>query len=221
MVDPLKHVEDAVEFAENPEPRCPCVLLLDVSKSMRGEAIKSLNEGLVTFRNDLIKDPLATRRVEIAMITFGQEVEVVHNFMPVNRYIPQVLIAAGLTPMGTAINRALDLLEERKKVYKAHGVAYYRPWVFMITDGKPKGEPDEAMEVAVRRLRDQEEKKRVLFYAVAVKGAWTDKLSQIAVRPPVELSGLNFVDLFMWLSRSTQQSVHTQVPLPPASGGKG
>ncbi len=86
----------------------------------------------------------------------------------------------------------------------------------MITDGKPKGEPDEAMEEAVRRLRDQEEKKRVLFFAVAVKGAWTDKLQQIAVRPPVELDGLNFVELFMWLSRSTQQSVHTQMPLPPA-----
>ena len=53
MVDPLKHVEEAVEFAENPEPRCPCVLLLDISKSMRGEAIKALNHGLVTFHNDL------------------------------------------------------------------------------------------------------------------------------------------------------------------------
>jgi len=27
-------LEDAVEFAENPEPRCPCILLLDISGSM-------------------------------------------------------------------------------------------------------------------------------------------------------------------------------------------
>jgi len=155
MVDPLRHVEEAVEFAENPEPRCPCVLLLDISKSMRGEAIKALNEGLVTFHTDLSKDPLATRRVEIAIVTFGHDVEVVHNFLPVDRFTPPVLVAAGLTPMGTAINKALDLLEERKRVYKSHGVAYYRPWVFMITDGKPKGEPDEAMELAVHRLREQ------------------------------------------------------------------
>jgi len=26
----------AAEFAENPEPRCPCVLLLDTSASMQG-----------------------------------------------------------------------------------------------------------------------------------------------------------------------------------------
>jgi len=216
----LFRIDDAVEFAENPEPRCPCVLLLDVSKSMRGEAIKSLNEGLVAFHDDLIKDPLATRRVEIAMITFGQDVRVVHDFVPVDGFTPPVLRASGLTPMGTAINAALDLLDSRKAVYKAHGVPYYRPWIFLITDGKPKGEPPEAMDEAVRRLREDEDQKRVVFFAVAVKGAWTDRLRQIAVRPPVNLDGLNFVELFVWLSRSTQQVAHTQVPLPPASGGE-
>ncbi len=219
MVGPFKF-EEAVEFAENPEPRCPCVLLLDVSKSMRGEAIDSLNEGLVAFRNELIKDPLATRRVEIAMVTFGRDVKVMQNFLPVDRFTPQMLTAAGLTPMGTAINKALDLLEERKSVYKTHGVPYYRPWVFMITDGKPKGEPDAAMEEAVRRLRKEEDQKHVVFFAVAVRGAWTDKLKQIAVRPPVKLDTLNFVELFVWLSRSTQQNAHKQLPLPPASAGE-
>ena len=29
------------EFADNPEPRCPCVLLLDTSKSMSGEPMTS------------------------------------------------------------------------------------------------------------------------------------------------------------------------------------
>jgi uncharacterized protein with von Willebrand factor type A (vWA) domain len=32
-------LEETVEFAENPEPRCPCVLLLDTSSSMRGAPI--------------------------------------------------------------------------------------------------------------------------------------------------------------------------------------
>ncbi|MEI6428086.1 MAG: hypothetical protein WCO45_06800 [Pseudanabaena sp. ELA607] len=40
---------DAIEFAENPEPRCPCVLLLDTSGSMSGEKIAALNAGLETF----------------------------------------------------------------------------------------------------------------------------------------------------------------------------
>jgi hypothetical protein len=32
-----------VDFAENPEPRCPCLLLLDTSASMRGRKIDELN----------------------------------------------------------------------------------------------------------------------------------------------------------------------------------
>lgn len=212
-------VGDAIEFAENPEPRCPCILLLDVSKSMRGEAIDALNRGLAAFHDDLVRDPLAARRVEIAIITFGQEVKVMQNFTAVDDFTPPLLKAAGLTPMGSAILKALDLLEMRKSVYKANGIAYYRPWVFMITDGKPKGEPDSSIREAVRRVHEDEEQKRVAFFAVAVKGAHMETLRQIAVRPPVELEGLNFVELFVWLSRSTQQIAHSQVPLPPPGGG--
>ena len=39
------HLEDMVEFVDNPEPRCPCVLLLDVSGSMTGSRIQALNNG--------------------------------------------------------------------------------------------------------------------------------------------------------------------------------
>ncbi|HEY3375892.1 MAG TPA: hypothetical protein VGL77_00225, partial [Armatimonadota bacterium] len=37
------------DLAANPEPRCPCVLLLDVSGSMRGNPIQELNQGLIQF----------------------------------------------------------------------------------------------------------------------------------------------------------------------------
>jgi uncharacterized protein with von Willebrand factor type A (vWA) domain len=35
------------DFAENPEPRCACLLLLDTSGSMQGAPIRELNAGLV------------------------------------------------------------------------------------------------------------------------------------------------------------------------------
>ena len=41
----------AAEFADNPEPRCPCLLLLDTSGSMAGAPIAELNAGLVTFKD--------------------------------------------------------------------------------------------------------------------------------------------------------------------------
>lgn len=65
---------DQAEFADNPEPRCPVVLVLDTSASMQGRAIQELNAGLQEFAAALQADRLASLRVEVAMITFGGKV---------------------------------------------------------------------------------------------------------------------------------------------------
>ncbi|MEH2268203.1 MAG: hypothetical protein V7K68_07180 [Nostoc sp.] len=44
------------EFFENPENRCPVILLLDTSGSMSGQPILELNRGLATFKADVLKD---------------------------------------------------------------------------------------------------------------------------------------------------------------------
>jgi predicted metal-dependent peptidase len=78
----LAKLEDAVEFAENPEPRCPCVLLLDTSGSMQGAPLDAMLAGLEAFRFDLAVDPLAARRVEIAVVAFDNRIRVVQRGQP-------------------------------------------------------------------------------------------------------------------------------------------
>ncbi len=222
MPEPLR-LEDAVEFAENPEPRCPCVLLLDTSASMNGAAINALNEGLRTFKDELNRDNLAKKRVEVAIITFNFDVQVVQDFVTADQFEPPILTAQGLTHMGSAINMGLDIIESRKAQYRNNGVAYYRPWVFLITDGEPQGEPDSIVEQAAQRIRDDEANKRVAFFAVGVEGANIMRLSEIVVRSPLKLAGLNFQELFIWLSASMQRISHSkqdeQVSLPPPGWG--
>jgi uncharacterized protein YegL len=212
-------LEESVEFAENPEPRCPCVLLLDTSGSMQGSPIVALNAGVRTFRDYLVRDPLASRRVEVAVISFGSQVTVQQDFVTVDQFDPPALEAEGLTMTGTGIIQALDMLQERKARYRANGVTYYRPWVLMITDGEPQGEPDEMVLEAGKRIRADEEAKRVAFFGVGVQGANMEKLGKLGVRPPVKLVGLNFTEMFVWLSTSMQRvaqsRMDTQVPLPP------
>jgi uncharacterized protein YegL len=122
--------------------------------------------------------------------------------------------------MGEAIEYALDLLETRKQSYKDNGVLYYRPWVFLITDGAPT----DYWEGAAQRVREEEAQRRMLFFTVGVEGADMNKLKQIAPRHPVMLHGLDFRDLFIWLSTSMKRvssgKVGEAVALPPVGWGQ-
>lgn len=186
-----------IDLAVNPEPRCACVLILDTSGSMSGEPIRQLNQGLALFRDELQRDTLASKRVEVALVEFGP-VRVVHDFVTPERFEAPTLEASSDTPMGAAIVKALTMLEERKAQYKQAALAQFRPWVFLITDGAPT---DDWLEAA-RIVREGEKARKFSFFAVGVEGADMTTLRQISTRAPLQLKGLAFRELFQWLSGS-------------------
>jgi uncharacterized protein YegL len=199
---------EEVEFdTSNPEARCPCILLVDVSGSMSGEPIEQLNQGLQAFQQALQDDDLASVRVEVAIVSFGRSVTIEQDFIVANQFQAPQLAASGRTPMGEAINLALDMVRSRKDVYKQNGVSYYRPWVFLITDGVPTDE----WRSAAQRIEQEEEKKGLSFFAVGVQDADLNTLKDIATRQPLMLKGLNFRDMFVWLSASLTSVSHSQV----------
>ena len=193
-------------FADNPEPRCPCLLLLDTSGSMNGAPIAELNAGLASFKEELSSDSLAMKRVEVAVMSFGP-VNVENTFQLVTNFFPPTLSANGDTPMGAAIKQGLEMVRRRKDEYRANGISFYRPWVFMITDGGPTDD----WHTAAALVREGEASKAFSFFAVGVETARFDVLGQIAVRAPIKLRGLNFRELFQWLSNS-MKAVSSSVP---------
>jgi uncharacterized protein YegL len=185
------------EFADNPEPRCPCVLLLDTSGSMRGQPVNELNEGIRVFKDELMADEMAAKRVEVAIISFGP-VQTVTDFQTADVFAPPVLQAQGDTPIGAAIEAGLNLLEQRKQSYRRNGIAYYRPWIFLITDGGPT----DPWQGAADKVKAGEAANHFSFFSVGVEGARFEVLAQIGVREPLRLKELRFRDLFIWLSKS-------------------
>ena len=221
------------EFADNPEPRCAVILALDTSGSMAGEAMRELNEGLREFERALKNDRLAALRVEVAIIAFGSRVRAVDvrgqqsytpfdattAFVTVDAFQPPMLSASGSTPMGEAVRQALTLLRHRKEIYKQNGIDYFRPWVFLISDGEPTDE----WQSAAAQVQQEEARKGLSFYSVGVRGAKLETLARFSTqRAPLRLKGLAFTELFEWLSRSlavvSQSKPGEQVPLPSVDG---
>jgi len=195
-------------FVDNPEPRCPCLLLIDVSQSMRGRPIAEVNAGLKAFKADLNADSLAAKRVEVAMLTFGP-VRVRQHFETADEFEPPRLDTEEDTPLGQAIIDGLDMLETRKELYKQNGIAYYRPWVFLITDGSPTD--GELWKRAAALVREGEGSKAFSFFAVGVQGANMKILNAISERGALPLEGLMFRELFAWLSSSLKSVSHSRV----------
>jgi uncharacterized protein YegL len=203
-----------VSFVDNPEPRCPCVLLLDNSGSMSGAPIEQLNAGLKQFQKELAGDPLAAKRVEVAIISFGP-VRVQQDFVTADMFAAPQLRPEGGTPMGEAIMEALDLITLRKQQYQANGIAYYRPWIFLITDGAPTDD----WVAAAKAVQAAEKSKALAFFPVGVDGADFNVLRQLSPRTPIRLRGLAFRELFQWLSNSlssvSKSKVGDVLRLPP------
>lgn len=208
------------DLIDNPTPRCACMLVLDTSGSMDGAPITELNAGVQAFIEAVHADEVAACSVEIGVITAGGSV---HQALPLTSalHLEQAspMHAGGTTPLGQAVNQALDALEQRKAEYKKNGVAYYQPWIVIISDGSPT----DSWQAAAQRARQMSEQRKLVSLAIGVNGADTTILGQFSHRPAVALQGLKFRDFFQWLSASmsrvsTSASTTASVALPPIDG---
>lgn len=182
------------------EAHLACVLLLDTSSSMEGEAISNLNKALNEFKEKVSKDPLAKKRVDVCVIEFNDDVNVIQDFVPVNAMKPVTLTSGGVTSMGKAINFAIDKVKERNRFYATLGTPVYRPWIFMITDGAPT----DSIDLAIQRIHDEESKGsfgKLKFFAIGVDGYDQETLLSLSKRV-IDLKNLDFEGVFDWLAKS-------------------
>lgn len=188
--------EQEIGFAQNPEPRCACIILADTSGSMSGAPIAELNAGLQQLKETLVEDSLACLRVELALVAFNDRSKVEVSFCSPDSFIPPELKASGGTNLGAAILEGLEILRLRVDEYRAAGNSFYRPWLIVITDAQSSDDLSEA----ARQIKEAEANKCLAFFGIGVLGADIDELARLSNRPPLPLDGLKFQELFEWLS---------------------
>lgn len=193
-----QHVDfgDPNQFIENPEQRAPCVLLLDTSSSMAGRSIDQLNAGLHTLVQGVSADALALSRVEIAMITFGDKVDLCHPFATADHVNVPHLTAYGGTPMGAAMTLGIQTITNRIKDYRKAGVPCLSPFMFLLSDGGPT----DSWKEPASRVADMERRGKLQFFPVGVEGADLGMMSSIGQRKALLLKDADFPKLFEWVS---------------------
>ena len=221
---------EARSLLANRHRRTPCVLLVDTSGSMEGEKIRRLNAGFRAFRDDILRNPMAAQSVELCVISFGP-VKVQSEFALLKEMSQLHFEADGVTPLKEGLELAVLKVTERKQSYRDHGISYYRPWIFLLTDGEPT-DNNGGYSTNYRKLLQplqlaaQERKFTLFTVGVGVNAAGRQVLNELS-QPfggrCLDLDNLKFEEMFLWLSgslsRVSQSSPGERVQLvDPAVG---
>ena len=205
------------------ETHLPCVVLVDTSGSMNS-AVSELNEGLCILGEALKEDPQALGRVEYCIIAFDDTARIVVPFAPAYDYTAPTVTCGGMTAMRQAITIALEQLEIRKNQYKESKTLYYRPWIFMLTDGEANDEDRGEFQALLDAQRD----KHCTFFPMGIgdevnidllKSLVYDKEKGFVLKATKE----NFKSCFQWFSNSTSKASLTRgdkatIPNPRSYG---
>lgn len=200
------------DLIDNPTPRVPVALCLDVSSSMSGKPIEELNTGVQQYIQEILKDSLTRYSAETAVVSFASEAVCEADFDTAEHMQIDKLEADGYTYMGEGLTLALDLLDKRKKQYHTTGVDYYQPILVVMSDGAPNGDPS-ILQEAIQRIYAQVQAKRLTVIAVGVgHNVDMDMLAKISPKQaPFQIHGLQFREFFAWLSQSVS-SVSASIP---------
>ena len=196
-----------VALVDNTEERTPLVLVLDRSGSMEGDRISALNQGLKTLEQEMKSDETTSTKGRVLVIQFGGDDEVeVGQWLDAMDFAAPTLVANGRTPTGNAIQTALSVIEAQKVELKAAGISYKRPILMLMSDG----EPTDAWEAAAATCRAAESANKVTVFSIGIgEDSNLNTLGQFSNKGAVSLNGLNFKELFVWLSNSVKAVAKT------------
>jgi len=123
--------------------KVPMCLVVDTSGSMMNKdgsdqpKINELNRNIRSLINYIKNDPKASRICDLAIISFGGSVNVVSGYNSIDQIHFEDLVPQGRTPMGEAVEKAIELLKIRRDYYRSNNIEHYKPILLLMGDGNP------------------------------------------------------------------------------------
>lgn len=198
-----------IDSFHNSESKCLCVLLVDVSGSMKLN-ISNLNNALAKFIADIKNgdngfNEHSKESIELSVIQFDKDVNVLMKptLIGHNTQIPKLAVRGFATNTFAAIETAFNVVEERKKIYKESGQSYYRPWIILLTDGNPYPMDNDKLASLSTRIADDLLMQKYIFTAIGI-GTDIDKdiLSKLSNGNYSVITKTGFSKFFQFLSAS-------------------
>lgn len=206
------------ESPTNYQQKCLCVLVLDVSGSMRKpiepnssiKRIDKLNEGIRIFFDDIINNHGGVTnsnirgQLEVAIIKFDQEPTLVRkpHLLELSEVAPVLTERGSTTETVKAIELALEEVNKRKRFYDQTGQTYYRPWIVLISDGNPTSS-QESIEMMSAKIQKQIKNKQISIIGVSVTDYMNqDIMCKLSGGHNVSIRDFRFAQFFKWLSNS-------------------
>lgn len=135
--------------------RLPIYFLIDVSRSMSGEKMAAVNEGLQAIVNMLRRDPIALETAHVSILTFSTEAQQLVPLTSVMDLNLPTIKAIGWTNLEAGLTKLLDCMDEEivRNSIELEQKGDFKPIVVLFSDGgQSRGEWRNVIERAHKRF---------------------------------------------------------------------
>lgn len=185
----------------------PVYLVIDVSESMAGDALTTLEQGMRAITSDLMSDPNALETVWISVIAFAGRARTLAPMTELADFAPPHLPVGGGTALGAALTHLMDAIDRDVRRSSATEKGDWRPLVFLLTDGVPTDNPEQAIR---RWARDYA--LRASLVAVSIGGMADARVMQRIAEDVITLDDTvegSFRRFIAWITNSVKASTQS------------
>lgn len=187
------------------EQKCLCVFVIDTFRLKNDMAINEVALGIQRILEGFESDETCRERVEVSFITYeslSDEIHIVQGPVPISQAaIPSLVVTTDDTSLTRALYMAMDVVEKQVTWYKNVGIPYYRPCIFLISNGMSLFSCN--IDEIANRIKQDTSNKKYVFLPIYTEDAEVPLLQEIESGVPITaLDSLNITDRFKWLSSS-------------------